>query len=201
MSQQRQPTRQLQLDHRQPPTVHIAATCSIHNHYDAAVKYAPHTTHAYKASVLDTNRQSRQLPSCDHCLRATAEADIMSEERLWKFRKPEWLNSATARSLGVYASGALVCLPAIQVLVPLAECWASCVYVQAVMGMVRLLLRTFCANMVPYSLVLHVLLLHARCLALLCLCAERLGSADPHLIHRLATAHLFVPGHAHHQLD
>lgn len=34
----------------------------------------------------------------------------MSEERLWKFRKPEWMNSATARSAGVYGAGALVCL-------------------------------------------------------------------------------------------
>jgi hypothetical protein len=32
----------------------------------------------------------------------------MSEERLWKFRKPEWMNSATTRSAGVYGSGALV---------------------------------------------------------------------------------------------
>ncbi|KAH8597992.1 UPF0220 domain protein [Bisporella sp. PMI_857] len=31
----------------------------------------------------------------------------MSEERLWKFRKPEWLNSATARGAGVYGAGAL----------------------------------------------------------------------------------------------
>jgi len=34
----------------------------------------------------------------------------MSEERLWKFRKPEWMNSATARSAGVYAAGALFSL-------------------------------------------------------------------------------------------
>ncbi|CAL3966039.1 hypothetical protein PZA11_002823 [Diplocarpon coronariae] len=34
----------------------------------------------------------------------------MSEERLWKFRKPEWMNSATARSTGVYAAGALFSL-------------------------------------------------------------------------------------------
>lgn len=32
----------------------------------------------------------------------------MSEERLWKFRKPEWMNSSMARSAGVYGSGALV---------------------------------------------------------------------------------------------
>lgn len=32
----------------------------------------------------------------------------MSEERLWKFRKPDWMNSATARGAGVYAAGALV---------------------------------------------------------------------------------------------
>jgi len=36
------------------------------------------------------------------------EASKMSEERLWKFRKPEWMNSAVARSAGVYAAGALV---------------------------------------------------------------------------------------------
>jgi len=34
----------------------------------------------------------------------------MSEERLWKFKKPEWLNSATARSAGVYGAGALFSL-------------------------------------------------------------------------------------------
>jgi len=34
----------------------------------------------------------------------------MSEERLWKFRKPEWMNSATARGAGVYGAGALFSL-------------------------------------------------------------------------------------------
>jgi len=34
----------------------------------------------------------------------------MSEERLWKFRKPEWMNSATAKGVGVYAAGALFSL-------------------------------------------------------------------------------------------
>jgi len=34
----------------------------------------------------------------------------MSEERLWKFRKPEWMNSATTRSAGVYTAGALFSL-------------------------------------------------------------------------------------------
>lgn len=33
----------------------------------------------------------------------------MEEERLWKFRKPQWLNSIWARNAGVYTSGALVC--------------------------------------------------------------------------------------------
>lgn len=32
----------------------------------------------------------------------------MSEERLWKFRRPEWMNNANARSAGVYGAGALV---------------------------------------------------------------------------------------------
>jgi len=33
----------------------------------------------------------------------------MEEERLWKFKKPEWLNSAWARNAGVYGAGGLVC--------------------------------------------------------------------------------------------
>lgn len=37
----------------------------------------------------------------------------MSEERLWKFRKPEWLNSVYARNAGVYSAGALVSLSGI----------------------------------------------------------------------------------------
>lgn len=32
----------------------------------------------------------------------------MEEDRLWKFTRPEWLNSAWARSAGVYGAGALV---------------------------------------------------------------------------------------------
>ncbi|KAK5654850.1 hypothetical protein OQA88_6886 [Cercophora sp. LCS_1] len=34
----------------------------------------------------------------------------MEEERLWKFRKPEWLNSVWARNAGVYAAGGLFSL-------------------------------------------------------------------------------------------
>uniref|UniRef100_A0A098DPI6 Vacuolar protein sorting-associated protein 68 n=4 Tax=Fusarium sambucinum species complex TaxID=569360 RepID=A0A098DPI6_GIBZE len=32
---------------------------------------------------------------------------IMEEERLWKFRRPEWLNSVWARNAGVYGAGAI----------------------------------------------------------------------------------------------
>ena len=32
----------------------------------------------------------------------------MSEDRLWKFRKPEWMKSVHARNAGVYSAGALV---------------------------------------------------------------------------------------------
>lgn len=32
----------------------------------------------------------------------------MEEDRLWKFSKPEWLNSVWVRNAGVYSSGALV---------------------------------------------------------------------------------------------
>lgn len=34
----------------------------------------------------------------------------MSSERLFRFPKPEWLNSANIRNAGVYVSGALVSL-------------------------------------------------------------------------------------------
>ncbi|KAK3684831.1 hypothetical protein B0T22DRAFT_442060 [Podospora appendiculata] len=34
----------------------------------------------------------------------------MSDEHLWKFRKPEWLNSVWARNSGVYAAGGLFSL-------------------------------------------------------------------------------------------
>lgn len=32
----------------------------------------------------------------------------MEEERLWKFRRPEWLNSIWARNAGIYGAGGLV---------------------------------------------------------------------------------------------
>lgn len=35
----------------------------------------------------------------------------MSEERLWKFKRPEWMNSAAARSAGIYSAGGLVSNP------------------------------------------------------------------------------------------
>ncbi|RKF74306.1 UPF0220 protein C8D2.02c [Golovinomyces cichoracearum] len=34
----------------------------------------------------------------------------LSEERLWKFRKPDWINNTAARSLGVYGAGAMFSL-------------------------------------------------------------------------------------------
>lgn len=33
----------------------------------------------------------------------------MEEERLWKFSRPEWLNTVWARNAGVYSAGAIVC--------------------------------------------------------------------------------------------
>lgn len=41
----------------------------------------------------------------------------MSEERLWKFQRPEWLNSAYVRSAGVYTAGGLVCPVSVSVAV------------------------------------------------------------------------------------
>lgn len=32
----------------------------------------------------------------------------MEEERLWKFRRPEWLSSVWARNSGIYGAGAIV---------------------------------------------------------------------------------------------
>ncbi|KAH8881523.1 UPF0220-domain-containing protein [Thozetella sp. PMI_491] len=50
----------------------------------------------------------------------------MSEDRLWKFRKPEWMNSVMARNTGVYASGALFSL-AFYVLLD-AAVWSKSAY-------------------------------------------------------------------------
>lgn len=30
------------------------------------------------------------------------------EDRLWKFRKPQWMNSVAVRNAGVYSAGGLV---------------------------------------------------------------------------------------------
>ena len=37
-----------------------------------------------------------------------SKALTMEDDRLWKFSRPEWLNSAWARNSGVYGAGALV---------------------------------------------------------------------------------------------
>ncbi|KAI9729507.1 MAG: hypothetical protein M1818_008479 [Claussenomyces sp. TS43310] len=34
----------------------------------------------------------------------------MEQERLWKFKRPEWMNSAAARSAGIYTAGGLFSL-------------------------------------------------------------------------------------------
>ena len=34
----------------------------------------------------------------------------VSNNRLFRFSKPEWMNNSTMRNAGVYSSGALVCL-------------------------------------------------------------------------------------------
>ncbi len=44
-----------------------------------------------------------------HTSKATNTTTSMSDSRLFRFPKPAWLNSATTRSAGVYAAGALVC--------------------------------------------------------------------------------------------
>jgi hypothetical protein len=36
---------------------------------------------------------------------------MMSSHRLFRFPKPQWLNSANSRTFGVYAAGALVRFP------------------------------------------------------------------------------------------
>lgn len=52
----------------------------------------------------------RPTPGATHEYQHKSVALKMPEERLWKFRKPEWMNSATARSTGIYGAGALVCV-------------------------------------------------------------------------------------------
>lgn len=57
--------------------------------------------------------QLRPHPHLPTYLISVSRAAAMSEERLWKFRKPEWLNSVYARNAGVYSAGALVSCPSI----------------------------------------------------------------------------------------
>lgn len=54
----------------------------------------------------------RTLPGANNDDDGTrSRAANMSEgDRLWKFRKPEWMHSVWARNAGVYAAGGLVCL-------------------------------------------------------------------------------------------
>lgn len=47
----------------------------------------------------------------------------MEEDRLWKFRRPEWLNSLWARNAGVYGAGALVRHPPSSSSYPPSRSW------------------------------------------------------------------------------
>ncbi|RNJ53394.1 hypothetical protein D7B24_001962 [Verticillium nonalfalfae] len=77
-----------------------------------AITEPPHSiaadfrNHAYPASL----RAERCLISATYRANrpSVAHQPKMEEERLWKFRKPEWLNSAWSRNAGVYAAGGLV---------------------------------------------------------------------------------------------
>ncbi len=61
------------------------------------------TTHLEQPRPPTTHQTRRDQNILD-----TAHGANMEEERLWKFRRPEWLNNAWARGAGVYAAGAIV---------------------------------------------------------------------------------------------
>ena len=42
----------------------------------------------------------------------------LSEHRLFRFQKPQWLNSPNTRTAGVYLAGALVCVSLTSLPVP-----------------------------------------------------------------------------------
>jgi len=98
----------------------------------------------------------------------------LPEERLWRFRKPEWLNSIWARNAGVYTAGGLVRLP-------LSPSLPSLV--------------SFKAN--SQSPVLPRLLPPPRLRRLVQILPQRLH--HPRRLRRLAALHLFGSGHARDQ--
>jgi hypothetical protein len=82
--------------HCQPPVPSIANEASS----------AEHDLHP--ESTCESSRPLREPAPINPDPRDQHLAVNMEEERLWKFRKPEWLNSVWARNAGVYAAGAIV---------------------------------------------------------------------------------------------
>lgn len=140
--------------------------------------------HIIESPYQTTTRQRKAITECLLSPTVTvarplfnrAQTYIMSEDRLWKFRKPEWMHSAWARNAGVYAAGGLVCLffspPP-----PVAAFRHSN--------------STVCVKPVLPSL------LHPPRRRRLVQARQPLGRARH--VYRLAAPALFVPGHAHHQ--
>ncbi|KAM6512672.1 Vacuolar protein sorting-associated protein 68 [Fusarium solani] len=81
--------------HCQPPVPSIANEASS----------AEHDLHP--ESTCESSRPLREPAPINPDPRDQHLAVNMEEERLWKFRKPEWLNSVWARNAGVYAAGAI----------------------------------------------------------------------------------------------
>lgn len=105
----------------------------------------------------------------------------LEEDRLWKFSRPEWLNSIWARNAGVYGSGALV-----------SDIYSGCVmfrHCNAYSAVVRGLTRHFA--------VLARILRHARFGRVV---QKRQRLRYPRQIRRLASFCLFQLRHADYQL-
>lgn len=63
---------------------------------------------AISISSLTSTRAAKLTATSIPSYNAPHRKNTMEEDRLWKFRRPEWLNRVWARNSGVYASGALV---------------------------------------------------------------------------------------------
>jgi hypothetical protein len=103
---------------RHPPRVSLASRCirgckdwDLAGHSTTTYRKTSRCevdTSTYLASALFLHFSATRSSTAALRYRETSK---MSEDRLWKFRKPEWLKSVHARNAGIYSAGALVRSP------------------------------------------------------------------------------------------
>lgn len=121
----------------------------------------------------------------------------MSEDRLWKFRRPEWLNSIWARNAGVYAAGAFVrdFIPSITN--SLGFFFLLCFAIPRPYDLAPKPIRRLANAPCSIPPVLARLLHPPRLRRVVQIRTKRFRPTRD--LRRLAALHLLEPGHAHHQ--